>query len=124
MSRDKQIEEMDLAVLNCYRNKYYNDGNATEQGIIANAINDVLPILVELKNGNYRKAYEVALEVIGEIETVFVEMIEEATDQLASARLECDFKAARLMEYGIDVLHLAYHTLEKSLKKKYTGERK
>lgn len=29
--------------LNLYRNKYYSDGNATEKGIIANAINDVLP---------------------------------------------------------------------------------
>lgn len=29
--------------LNFYRNKYYSDGNATEAGIIANAINDILP---------------------------------------------------------------------------------
>ena len=54
--REKQmIEEMDLVVLNCYRNKYYTDGNSTEQGIIANAINDILPILVSLKNCEYRK---------------------------------------------------------------------
>lgn len=28
--------------LNLYRNKYFTDGNATENGIIANAINDML----------------------------------------------------------------------------------
>ncbi len=32
--------------LNLYRNKYYTDGNATEKGIIANAINDILPGLL------------------------------------------------------------------------------
>lgn len=71
-------------------------------------------------DGYYRKASDVALEVITEVETVFDEMIDEATDQLASARLECDLKAVKLMEYAIDVLHLAYRTLKKSLKKKYT----
>lgn len=29
--------------LNLFRNLYYNEGNATEKGIIANAINDILP---------------------------------------------------------------------------------
>lgn len=29
--------------LNLFRNLYYNDGYATERGIIANAINDILP---------------------------------------------------------------------------------
>lgn len=29
--------------LNLYRNRYYNDGSVTERGIIANAINDILP---------------------------------------------------------------------------------
>lgn len=33
--------------LNLYRNKYYSDGNATEKGIIANAINDVFPSLLK-----------------------------------------------------------------------------
>lgn len=52
---NEKIEEMDLAVLNCFRNKYYTDGNSTENGIVANAINDVLPILVLLKNEDFRK---------------------------------------------------------------------
>lgn len=58
MSKEKQIDGATLAVLNCYRNKYYADGNNTEQGIVANAINDVLPTLVEFKNGCYRKQSE------------------------------------------------------------------
>ena len=29
--------------LNFYRNQYYQDGNSTEAGIIANAINEILP---------------------------------------------------------------------------------
>lgn len=33
--------------LNLYRNKYYSDGNATEKGIIANAINDVFQSLLK-----------------------------------------------------------------------------
>lgn len=33
-----------LEKLNFYRNKYYSDGNATEAGIIANAINEILPL--------------------------------------------------------------------------------
>lgn len=31
--------------LNLFRNLHYNDGNATENGIIANAINDILPVV-------------------------------------------------------------------------------
>lgn len=30
--------------LNLFRNKYYTDGSATERGIIANAINEILPL--------------------------------------------------------------------------------
>ena len=37
-----------LKILNVYRNFYYTDGNNTERGIIANAINDILPDLVKL----------------------------------------------------------------------------
>lgn len=35
--------------LNLFRGLYYNDGNATEKGIIANAINDILPEYNRLK---------------------------------------------------------------------------
>lgn len=31
--------------LNLFRNKYYNDGDRTEKGVIANAINEVMPAL-------------------------------------------------------------------------------
>ena len=45
------IDETDIAVLMCYRNRHYTDGNDTESGVIANAINNILPILVSLKKG-------------------------------------------------------------------------
>lgn len=53
-----QIDGATLAVLNCYRNKYYAEGNDTEQGIVANSINDVLPILVDYKENGYSKQSE------------------------------------------------------------------
>lgn len=41
--------------LNLFRNLYYNDGYATEQGVIANAINDMLPEYERQKAENERK---------------------------------------------------------------------
>ena len=38
LTKDMSPEE----ILNYYRNLYYNDGNNTERGIVANAINDVI----------------------------------------------------------------------------------
>lgn len=38
-----------VSILNVFRNKYYTDGNNTENGIVANAIDDVLPEYVKLK---------------------------------------------------------------------------
>lgn len=35
-------------ILNYYRNKYYAEPLVTERGIVANAINDVLPNMVEV----------------------------------------------------------------------------
>ena len=35
-----------VEILNYFRNLYYNDGNNTEQGIVANAINDILPRMI------------------------------------------------------------------------------
>lgn len=59
----EQFDEMALAVLSCYRNKYSSEGISTEQGVVAGAINEVLPVLVALKNGDYRKESEVAKEI-------------------------------------------------------------
>jgi len=39
-----------VQILNYYRNMYYTDGNNTEKGIVANAINDVLPKIVHIIN--------------------------------------------------------------------------
>lgn len=38
LTEDMSPEE----ILNYYRNLYYNDGNVTERGIVANAINDLI----------------------------------------------------------------------------------
>jgi hypothetical protein len=46
--------------LNLFRNLYYNDGNATEHGIIANAINDCFAADVVPKS-------EIALKVIHQV---------------------------------------------------------
>lgn len=35
-----------VEILNYYRNLYYTDGNNTERGIVANAINDILPRMI------------------------------------------------------------------------------
>lgn len=39
-------------ILNAFRNKYYTDGNNTENGIVANAIDEILPEYVKLKREN------------------------------------------------------------------------
>ena len=110
---DKQIEEMaQIIALKAFEQAHLIDGDENLADIVA----------TDLYEKGYRKAEDVAREIFEEIETAFDEMIEEATDQLLSARLECDVKAVKTMEYGIDVIRLVHRTLKKSLKKKYIGE--
>jgi hypothetical protein len=40
-------EQRAVKILNIYRNAYYQDGNNTERGIIANAIKAILPEYVK-----------------------------------------------------------------------------
>lgn len=108
MSREQQIEEMAMTIC-----------ESTAISCYETAI-EIAEHLISAKG--YRKASEVAREIFSEIETIFDEMIDEATDQLSSSRLECDLKAVKIMEYGIDVMHLVYRTLKRSLEKKYTEE--
>lgn len=35
-----------IEILNYFRNRYYNDGNSTENGIVANALNDIMPRMI------------------------------------------------------------------------------
>jgi len=42
-------EKRAVRILNAYRNFYYNDGNSTERGIIANALDIILPEYVDMK---------------------------------------------------------------------------
>ena len=52
-NRGLTTKQKTLEILNIYRNFYYTDGNNTERGIIANAINDILPDLLKLVRIKY-----------------------------------------------------------------------
>ena len=47
-----------IEVLNYYRNCYYAEPQVTERGIVANAINNVLPNMVEVVRCKDCKAYD------------------------------------------------------------------
>lgn len=54
-----------VEILNYYRNRYYAEPQVTERGIVANAINDVLPNMVEVvqcKDCKYWKAHDGMIE--------------------------------------------------------------
>ena len=44
-------------ILNYYRNLYYAEPQVTERGIVANAINDILPRIAELESQVVRMQY-------------------------------------------------------------------
>lgn len=49
------MKQKNISILNAFRNKYYTDGNNTENGIVANALNDILPEYVKLKREHTQK---------------------------------------------------------------------
>ncbi len=106
----KPIDGATLAALNCYRNKYYADGNDTEQGLVANAINDVLPTLVEFKNGGYRKASDVVSEILYEEQRIHCAYIHN------SISLSDEYKTGYLKATS-DFLKMLF-----DIKKKYESE--
>ena len=46
-------KQLSIEILNMYRNFYYKEGNS-ERGIIANAINNILPEYLRLKELNIK----------------------------------------------------------------------
>lgn len=67
------MKQENISILNAFRNKYYADGNNTENGIVANAINDILPDYVKLKGVRVAKNI-----ILSECETgVSVEDVQE-----------------------------------------------
>lgn len=42
-------------ILNAFRNKYYTDGNNTENGVVANAIDEILPEYIKLKKNESKR---------------------------------------------------------------------
>lgn len=49
MNEENSFDEIDLAALICFRNKYLGKEDNTENSIVADAINNVLPALIKLK---------------------------------------------------------------------------
>lgn len=45
-SRKETVYKNPLDILNVFRNRYYADGGSTENGIVADAINDILPRMI------------------------------------------------------------------------------
>lgn len=49
MKKFNELSELTpIEILNDFRNRYYNDGNSTENGIVANALNDIMPRMIVL----------------------------------------------------------------------------
>ena len=46
--QEEQKINQALPTLNCYRNRFYNAPSGTEEYELANAINDILPLLSRL----------------------------------------------------------------------------
>jgi len=54
----KETTDMTPAeILNYYRNKYYAEPQVTERGIVANAINELLPEITPTVRGKWRVVY-------------------------------------------------------------------
>lgn len=72
--------------LNLFRNLYYNDGYTTERGIIANAINDILPQFhhqkaeIESKNDLIHRQSDVISEQKKKLESIYSEAIKEFSE--------------------------------------------
>lgn len=58
MNNNIPYELPPLDKLNYFRNLYYTEGNNTERGIIANALNEVLPYLTQDILEQLQKRYE------------------------------------------------------------------
>jgi hypothetical protein len=52
-------------ILNYYRNLYYAEPQVTERGIVANAINDVLPRMVEVVRCKDCARTEMFVDIVG-----------------------------------------------------------
>lgn len=76
-------------ILNLYRNKYYNDGNNTERGIVANAINDILPHYVRMlaeKTGSVSHDFDKRVVSMAEANIILGNMVKAKDEEIARLR--------------------------------------
>lgn len=80
-------------ILNLYRNKYYNDGNNTEQGIVANAINDILPHYVRMlaeKTGVVNHDFDKRISTMAEANVILGNMVKAKDEEIDKLRKQLE----------------------------------
>lgn len=78
-----------MEIVNLYRNKYYNDGNNTEQGVVANAINDILPNYVRMlaeKTGAVNRDLEKRIANMAEANIILGNMVKSKDKEIDRLR--------------------------------------
>lgn len=98
MNEFKEYKDLScIEKLNLYRNKYFSDGNSTEQGIIANAINEIFCIIQSAKIAKIEAYKEFAHKLdacatsligIGMCDFVTMEQVSLVLKQLTEKALE------------------------------------
>jgi hypothetical protein len=78
--------------LNLFRNLYYNDGYATERGIIANAINHILPKIIRQKAEIERLNVELQAMrgAANSYKMHYNQAIKEFAERLKESAFDCD----------------------------------
>lgn len=78
-----------MEIVNLYRNKYYNDGNNTEQGVVANAINDILPNYVRMlaeKTGAVSRDLDKRIVSMAEANIILGNMVKSKDEEIDRLR--------------------------------------
>lgn len=78
-----------MEIVNLYRNKYYNDGNNTEQGVVANAINDILPNYVRMlaeKTGAVNRDLDKRIVSMAEANIILGNMVKSKDEEIDRLR--------------------------------------
>lgn len=99
-----------VEILNYYRNLYYREPNTTEQGIVAWAINDILP--------KYVNEQEMKVKAIDE----FAERLK--SDEFQKYNLDMVFETSRDLSYSqcIDAFHEYINEIAQQMKKGINNE--
>lgn len=82
-----------MEIVNLYRNKYYNDGNNTEQGVVANAINDILPHYVRMlaeKAGVVNHDFDKRISTMAEANVILGNMVKAKDEEIDKLRKQLE----------------------------------